>query len=56
MPKDKSKRQTRFLLSADSPLTGDQKSKLKSELHSGAVHVVQMTREQKKRRRTYHVT
>lgn len=37
--KTKSKRQVRFLLSSGSPLSGEQKSKLKGELHSGAVKV-----------------
>ncbi len=37
--KTKSKRQVGFLLSSGSPLTGAQKDKLKSELHSGAVKV-----------------
>ena len=39
MPKEKSKRQVGYLLSSGSPLTEAQKSKLKSELHSGAVKV-----------------
>jgi len=39
MPKQKSRRQVAYLLSSGSPLTGSQKSKLKSELHSGAVKV-----------------
>lgn len=39
MPKEKSKRQVRYLLSSGSPLTDKQKSKLKGELHSGAVKV-----------------
>lgn len=37
--KKKSKRQVAFLLSKGSPLTPEQKSKLKVELHSGAVKV-----------------
>ena len=39
MPKEKSKRQVGYLLSSGSPLTDKQKSKLKRELHSGAVKV-----------------
>jgi hypothetical protein len=37
--KTKSKKQVGFLLSSGSPLTDKQKSKLKGELHSGAVKV-----------------
>lgn len=37
--KRKSKRQVRFLLSKGSPLSAEQKSKLKGELHTGAVKV-----------------
>ncbi|MHB8483281.1 MAG: hypothetical protein ACYDBV_11210 [Nitrospiria bacterium] len=36
-PKQKSKRQVRFLLSSGSPLSDKQKDKLKKELHSGSV-------------------
>ena len=39
MPKTKSMKQVRYLLSKVSPLSGGQKSKLKSELHSGAVKI-----------------
>lgn len=39
MPKTKSKKQVAYLLSSGSPLSGSQKAKLKSELHSGAVKV-----------------
>ena len=39
MPKEKSKRQVGYLLSSGSPLTDEQKAKLKRELHSGAVKV-----------------
>lgn len=39
MPKEKSKRQVAYLLSSGSPLTDEQKAKLKRELHSGAVKV-----------------
>lgn len=39
MPKEKSKKQVRYLLSSGSPLTAEQKAKLKRELHSGAVRV-----------------
>lgn len=39
MPKEKSKKQVAYLLSSGSPLSDEQKSKLKRELHSGAVHV-----------------
>ena len=39
MPKSKSKRQVGYLLSKGSPLSGEQQSKLKKELHSGAVTV-----------------
>jgi len=39
MPKSKSKRQVGYLLGGGSPLTDEQKSKLKKELHSGAVKV-----------------
>jgi hypothetical protein len=39
MPKTKSKRQVGYLLSSGSPLSDEQKSKLKRELHSGAVKV-----------------
>jgi hypothetical protein len=37
--KTKSRRQVGYLLSNDSPLSEGQKSKLKRELHSGAVKV-----------------
>lgn len=37
--KSKSKRQVGYLLSSGSPLSKKQKSKLKSELHSGKVRV-----------------
>jgi len=37
--KTKSKKQVGYLLSKGSPLTKDQKEKLKSELHSGHVKV-----------------
>jgi hypothetical protein len=37
--KTKSKRQVGYLLSKGSPLTSAQKSKLKNELHTGAVKV-----------------
>ena len=39
MPKKKSMRQVRYLLSSGSPLKGSQKDKLKSELHSKKVTV-----------------
>ncbi len=39
MPKTKSKKQVGYLLSKGSPLSRSQKSKLKKELHSGAVRV-----------------
>jgi len=39
MPKSKSKRQVGYLLSKGSPLSEAQQSKLKKELHSGAVTV-----------------
>ena len=39
MPKTKSKKQVRYLLSKGTPLSGPQKAKLLSELHSGAVRV-----------------
>lgn len=50
MTKTKSKKQVGFLLSSGSPLTNAQKSKLKSELHSGAVRV----KMPKKKGVTYH--
>ena len=37
--KKKSKKQVGYLLSKGSPLSKEQKAKLKSELHSGAVRV-----------------
>lgn len=37
--KEKSKKQVGYLLSSGSPLSPQQKSKLKGELHSGAVKV-----------------
>ena len=37
--KSKSMRQVGFLLSKSSPLSGAQQSKLKGELHSGAVKI-----------------
>lgn len=37
--KTKSRRQVGYLLSSGSPLSSKQKSKLKGELHSGAVKV-----------------
>jgi hypothetical protein len=39
MPKVKSKKQVGLLLSKNSPLTEEQKAKLKSELHSGEVKI-----------------
>ena len=39
MPKSKSKQQVGYLLSKGSPLSESQQSKLKKELHSGAVTV-----------------
>lgn len=39
MVKNKSRRQVGYLLSSGSPLTPEQKAKLKRELHSGAVRV-----------------
>lgn len=39
MPKTKSKKQVRYLLSKGTPLSGSQKAKLMSELHSGSVKV-----------------
>ena len=39
MPKVKSKNQVRYLLSKESPLTPEQKSKLKSELDEGVVKI-----------------
>jgi hypothetical protein len=47
MPKTKSLRQVRYLLSSGSPLSSSQKSTLKGELHSGAVKV---TKRRSKRR------
>jgi hypothetical protein len=46
--KKKSKRQVAFLLSKGSPMTGKQKDKLKSELHSGAVKVEKGKKKKKK--------
>lgn len=40
MAKTKSKKQVAYLLSKGSPLSAKQKSKLKGELHSGAVKVM----------------
>jgi len=40
MAKTKSKRQVGYLLSNGSPLSDAQKTKLKNELHSGAVKVI----------------
>jgi len=37
--KKKSKKQVAYLLSSGSPLSGPQKAKLKSELHSGSVKI-----------------
>lgn len=37
--KTKSRKEVGYLLSSGSPLSGSQKSKLKGELHSGAVKV-----------------
>ena len=39
MPKTKSMRQVKFLLSSGSPLTGNQKNKLKGELHTKKVKI-----------------
>jgi hypothetical protein len=39
MPKQKSKKQVGYLLSSGSPLSDEQKAKLKRELHSGTVKV-----------------
>ena len=39
MSKTKSKKQVRYLLSKGTPLSGPQKAKLMSELHSGEVTV-----------------
>lgn len=39
MPKDVTQRQLGYLLSSGSPLSPEQKSRFKSELHSGAVHI-----------------
>lgn len=39
MPKTKSAKQVRYLMSKGSPLSKSQKAKLVSELHSGAVTV-----------------
>lgn len=38
-PTTKSARQVRYLLSKGSPLSAQQKTKLKGELHSGAVKI-----------------
>ena len=46
--KTKSKRQVRFLFSSGSPLTGGQKDKLESELHSGAVKIKDGKKKRKK--------
>jgi hypothetical protein len=43
MAKMKSKKQVGYLLSKGSPLTGPQKDKLKSELHSGEVKVKKLS-------------
>jgi hypothetical protein len=43
----KSQKQTAFLLSKVSPLTLDEKAKLKRELHSGAVRVKKATSKKK---------
>lgn len=47
--KRKSKRQIRLLLSKGSPLTADQKSRLRGELRSGTVK--QTTRKKKRKKR-----
>ncbi len=39
MPKTKSRRQVRYLLSSGSPLTDAEKARLKRELHEGKVKV-----------------
>lgn len=41
MPKKKSKKQVGYLLSKGSPLSKQQKGKLKGELHSGAVKITE---------------
>ena len=46
--KKKSKRQVAFLLSKGSPMTGQQKDKLKGELHSGTVKVEKGKKKKKK--------
>jgi hypothetical protein len=51
MPKTKSKRQVRFLLSKVSPLTSAQKAELKRELHSGAVKIKGKRKKKARRRR-----
>ncbi len=42
--KRKSMKQVRYLLSKGSPLTSMQKTKLKGELHTGAVKIVKKSR------------
>ncbi|UCC74034.1 MAG: hypothetical protein JSV86_05605 [Gemmatimonadota bacterium] len=44
MAKKKSAKQVRYLMSKVSPLSSKQKSKLKSELHSGKVKVTKKKR------------
>lgn len=46
--KTKSKRQVGYLLSSGSPLTAEQKLKLRKELHSGAVKVSGKKKRKKK--------
>lgn len=39
MPKNPTKKQTRYLLSKVSPLSPEQKTKFKKELHTGAAKI-----------------
>lgn len=47
--KKKSMKQVRYLLSSGSPLSGGQKAKLKSELHTGAVKVAKKAKKMPKK-------
>lgn len=49
MAKSKTLRQTRFLLSKVSPLSGKQKSELKRELKSGAVKITKKSKKKGKK-------
>lgn len=53
MPKQKSKRQVGYLLSRGSPLSDEQKAKLKRELHSGAVKVKKSGKRDKRNPKFY---